>query len=533
MNAAGANAHEIDVLIIGAGHNGLVAGGYLARAGLEVQVLERRSVVGGACVTEELFPGFHFSSCSFMLYALHPRVAEDLELRRYGFRVFQLDPFVFRPYPDGRYLVLHQDPERNAEAIRACSRRDAESYRRWNRFWERFQSIVHPYVLTPPPAYADLVRRARETGNLEILRRVLITSHADLVEEFFESEHVRAAMIHSGDHGDPRSIGSALPAAFLPGDVEPERRIVGIVKGGMGAVTRAMAGYLESRGGAIRTGCQVRRVLVEDGRARGVELTGGETIRSRLVVSNADPKRTFLNLVEPEHLPPDFRRRVRGRRTEIGYFKFHAAMDELPDFSSWLGRDYDPRITTRVWICPSIDHVRRAWRDARRGRPSRQPVMSIQIPSIYDGSISPPGKHVLSIFAEYAPVRLARGNWDERREEAGEALIDAVTAYAPNFRRAISDWMLLTPLDLERRVSLTDGNIHHLDMTPGQVFSRRPLTGWAEYKTPIPGLWLCGAGTHPGGEVSGAPGHNAAHAVLRDLGGAAISNPVCPSVNNC
>ena len=232
MKADAGKAHEFDVLIVGGGHNGLVAGSYLARAGLEVQVLERRSLVGGACVTEELFPGFHFSSCSFMLYALHPKVAEDLELHRYGFRVFQLDPFVFRPYLDGRHLVLHQDSERNAAAIAGFSRRDAQSYRRWNRFWERFHSIVHPYVLTPPPTYVDLVTRARETGNLEILRKVLITSHADLVEEFFESEPVRAAMIHSGDHGDPRSVGSALPAAFLPGDVEPERRIVGIVKGG-------------------------------------------------------------------------------------------------------------------------------------------------------------------------------------------------------------------------------------------------------------------------------------------------------------
>ena len=369
VKAAGGKSRQVDVLIIGAGHNGLVAGGYLARAGLEVQVLERRSVVGGACVTEELFPGFHFSSCSFMLYALHPRIAEDLELHRYGLQVFRLEPFVFRPYPDGRRLVLHQDPERNAEAIGAFSRRDGESYRRWNRFWERFHSIVQPYVLTPPPTHRDLVRRARETGNLEVFTRVLTTSHADLVEAFFESEPVRAAVIHSGDHGDPRSVGSALPAAFLPGDVEPERRIVGIVKGGMGSVTRAMAGYLESRGGTIRTECEVRRVLVEDGRARGVELTGGEKIRSRLVVSNADPKRTFLRLVEPRHLPAVFRRRVHGRRTEIGYLKFHAAMNELPDFSSWLGRDYDPRITTRVWICPSIDYVRRAWRDARRGRP--------------------------------------------------------------------------------------------------------------------------------------------------------------------
>ena len=420
MKTVDGKAQEVDILIVGAGHNGLVAGGYLARSGLEVQVLERRSLVGGACVTEELFPGFHFSSCSFMLYALHPRIAEDLELHRYGFEVFQLEPFAFRPYPDGRHLVLHQESERNAEEIGAFSRRDGESYRRWNRFWERFDSIVHPYVLTPPPTHRDLARRARETGNEEIYKKVLTTSHADLVEEFFESEHVRAAVINSGDHGDPRSVGSALPAAFLPGDVEPERRIVGIVKGGMGSVTRAMAGYLKSQGGTIRTGCEVRRVLVEDGRAQGVELTSGETIRSRLVVSNADPKRTFLRLVEPQHLPAGFRRRVRGRRTEIGYFKFHAAMNELPDFSSYLGTDYDPRITTRVWICPSIDHVRRAWRDARRGRPSRQPVMSIQIPSIYDRSICPPGKHVLSIFAEYAPVRLARGNWDERREQAGE-----------------------------------------------------------------------------------------------------------------
>ena len=506
-----------DIVIIGAGHNGLVAAGYLARSGLDVQVVEGRSIVGGACATEELFPGFHFSSCSFMLYALHPKIARDLELSRYGFEVFELRPHEFRPFPDGRHLVLWRDAEVNAEAIRAFSQRDAESYPRWNEFWERVNSIVQPWALTPPPSLTELVQRAQETGNQQVLEKVLTTSHADIVDEFFESEHIKAALIHSGDHGDPRALGSAYPSAFLPGDVETEKRIVGIVKGGMGSITRAMAGYLKSQGGTIRTGCEVKRLLVKENRASGVELSSGERIRSDLVISNADPKRTFLRLVEPQHLPLDFRTQVGRLKTEIGYLKFHAAMNELPDFSSYLGVDYDPCITARVWICPSVDYVQQAWQDAQEGRPSRRPILSIQIPSLYDATICPAGKHGLSIFGEYAPIQLAEGTWDGRRQEVGESLIDTVTAYAPNFRDAIQEWMLFTPLDLERRVNLTDGNIHHLDMTPSQLFSRRPLPDWADYKTPVENLWLCGAGTHPGGEVSGAPGHNAAHAILEYL----------------
>ena len=512
------NEKESDVVIIGAGHNGLVAAGYLARSGLDVQVVERRSIVGGACATEELFPGFHFSSCSFMLYALHPKIARDLALSRYGFEVFDLQPHEFRPFPDGRHLVLWRDATLNAEAIRAFSQRDAESYPHWNEFWERVNSIVQPFGLTSPPSLTELVQRAQKTGDQQILEKVFTTSHADIVDEFFESEHVKAALIHSGDHGDPRVLGSAYPSAFLPGDVETEERIVGIVKGGMGSITRAMASYLKSQGGTIRTECEVKRILVEKGRAAGVELSSGERILSDLVISNTDPKRTFLRLLDPQHLQPDFRDQVRRLKTEISYLKFHAAMNELPDFSSYLGADYDPRITARVWICPSVDYVQHAWKDAREGRPSSHPIVSIQIPSLYDSSICPAGKHVLSIFGEYAPVQLAEGIWDERRQEVGESLIDTVTAYAPNFRGAIQEWRLFTPLDLERRVNLTDGNIHHLDMTPSQLFSRRPLPGWAEYKTPVENLWLCGAGTHPGGEVSGAPGHNAAHAILKSLG---------------
>jgi len=507
-----------DAVVIGSGHNGLVAAGYLARAGRNVLILERRDTIGGACATEELFPGFRFSSCSFMLYALHPKIVRDMELQKYGFELFDVQPHEFRPFPDGRHLIFWRNAERNAEAIRPFSMKDAENYPRWHDFWERAYSITRPFGLTPPPSLADLLQRARETGSEQLFETLLTTCHADLVDEFFESEHVKGAVVHAGDHGNPYVVGSSFPSAFLPGDVDTEIRIVGIVKGGMGSITAAMAEYVQSEGASIRTGCEVRRVIVEQGAAKGVELSSGEEIRSELVVSNADPKRTFLKLVDAEHLTDDFRSQVARLKTEIAYLKFHAAMDELPDFSAYLGPDYDPRITARVWISPSVDYVQRAWADARAGRPSQDPVMSIQIPSVYDDTICPAGKHVLSIFSEYAPVQLSSGTWDDRRQEVGEALIDSVSAYAPNFRQAIREWMLLTPLDIERRVYLTDGNIHHLDQVPGQMFSRRPLPGWAEYKTPIDGLWLCGAGTHPGGEVSGAPGHNAAHAILSETG---------------
>jgi phytoene dehydrogenase-like protein len=264
----------------------------------------------------------------------------------------------------------------------------------------------------------------------------------------------------------------------------------------------------------IRTSAEVEQVMVEGGRAVGVRLVDGSIVRAKAVVSNADPKRTFLRLVGEGDLPADFRASVEGLSTRVSYLKFHAAMRELPDFSRFLGRDYDPRMVARVWINPSVAYYEQAWRDAEAGEPSRAPVMSIQIPSTYDPSIAPAGRHVLSIFGMYAPVSPVRGTWDELRAETGERLIDAVTEYAPNFRDAIISWQLFTPLDLERRVGLTAGNIHHLDMVPSQLFGSRPLPGWSDYRTPLPGLWLCGAGTHPGGEVSGMPGHNAAHALL-------------------
>jgi phytoene dehydrogenase-like protein len=505
-----------DAIIIGGGHNGLVAAGYLARAGLSVLVLERRTVIGGACATEELFPGFHFSSCAFLCYALQPKVIRDLELRQHGFEVFDLDPLEFRPFPDGRHLILRRDAAWNVAEIRKHSPRDAANYPKWNELWRRAAAIFQPYVLREPPTLTELVSRVRGTADEPLLERILTTGLADLLDEYFESDVVKSALIRSGDVGDPRAIGSGYPAANLTDDQLDVGNTVGIIKGGMGVISTALARSAEARGAVIRTGAEVERVLIDDGVAKGVVLTDGTRIPSTIVISNADPKRTYLKLVSPEHLSEEIVGQVRRLRTKVSYLKFHAALRELPDFSRFLGPSYDPRTITRTWLCPSVEYYERAWRDAVDGRPSTQPVMSLQIPSTYDDTICPPGKHVLSIFAQYAPVHLADGTWDERREEVGESLIDAVTEYAPNFRAAIIDWQLLTPLDYERRVYLTDGNIHHLDMIPSQILSKRPLPGWSSYKTPIANLWLCGAGTHPGGEVSGAPGHNAAQAILRE-----------------
>lgn len=507
-----------DAIIIGAGHNGLVTAAYLAQAGLDVLVLERRDLIGGACATEELFPGFHFSSCSFLCYALAPQVAYDLRLRHHGLHIYELEPLEFRPFRDGRSLTLYRDEARNVEAFRAFSERDAEAYPRWNAMWARAAAIVNPYRLREPASVADLFASVRGTPDEPLLERLLTTGFADLLDEWFESPHVKAALVHSGDVGDPRGVGTSWPSANLAGgaiDLLAEvGNTVGIVRGGMGAISAAIAAEATERGAKIRTGAEVRRVVVEDGRATGVELADGSVERARIVVSNADPKRTFLGLVGREQLPAEFASAVERLRTKVAYLKFHAALRELPDFGRWLPADAPPRTIARVWINDSIAHYEEAWRDAANGHPSRSPVMSIQIPTLYDDSIAPPGQHVLSIFGMYAPVQPQGSDWDELRRPVGEALIDAVTDYAPNFRDAIIDWELFTPLDIERRVGLTDGNIHHLDMIPSQLFASRPLPGWSDYRTPIAGLWLCGAGTHPGGEVSGMPGHNAARAIL-------------------
>lgn len=505
-----------DAVVIGGGHNGLVAATYLARSGLGVLVLERRDLIGGACVTEELFPGYRLSSCSYICHLLQEKVIVDLELPRHGFEVYALEPARFHPFPDGRSLVVWNDHARTAAGIERYSRRDAAAYLRWMDLWERAARLLHPYFLAPAPTYAEIAARVRGTEDEALWETLLTRPMWDLVHEHFESDLMRAHTLNAQDIGDPRAPGSALCYAYIKVNLRSAPGTVGIVRGGMGAITQAMARAAREAGVEIRTGAEVAWVHVEAGRAAGVVLRDGEVVRARLTVSNADPKRTLLRLVPPDALPAEFRAEVARLGTRAAYLKFHAALRELPDFSAYLGPGFDPCYLAQVKICPSVEAFLGSWQDAQAGRPSRTPLMEVQIPSVYDPSLAPLGHHVVSVWALWAPVRLAEGSWETRRREVGEQLIDILTAYAPNFRRALVDWMLFTPADLEARVGLTDGNIRHLDIVPAQMFARRPLPGWARYRTPLPGLYLCGAGTHPGGEVTGAPGHNAAQAILED-----------------
>ena len=507
---------DYDALIVGGGHNGLVCAGYLAQAGMKVLVLERRAFPGGAAVTEELFPGYRLSSCSYICHLLQAKVIDDLELRRHGFDVYHLDPARFQPYPDGRSLFLWDSLERTCQSIAKFSAHDAQSFPQWQLFWERAAGLIYPDFLQPAPSLADLFARVRGTDRETLLQRLLTVSMKDLVTEFFDDVAIRGAFIQAQDVGDPAAAGSAWCYTHIKYDVFSRPEDVGLVKGGMGGLAQALAASAQTLGVTLQCSAGVEQILIENGKAIGVRLTDGTEVSGEIVVSNADPKHTLLSLVGRDRLPGEFFGRAERLKTNTAYLKFHAALNRLPDFSHYFNGDFDPRCVASMKICPSIEYFERSWNDARHGRPAKEPVIEVQIPSVYDPSLAPAGHHVLSVWALYAPVRPAEGSWDDRREEVGQKLIELLTEYAPDFRDCLVDWSLFTPLDLQRRVGLTDGNIRHLDMVPDQYLTTRPMQGWAGYSTPIRGLYLCGAGTHPGGEVTGAPGHNAAQAILSD-----------------
>lgn len=512
-------AQNNQVIIVGAGHNGLVAAGYLARAGVEVQVLERRNIVGGAAVTEEWFPGHHISTCSYICHMLQKKIIDDLELRRYGFHVYAIDPYGFAPFPNGQHISIWHDDQKTAEEIRRISSHDADAWIEWSDFWTRAANLLRHFFLAPPPTLGQLVDRARETGDEELLQTLLTVPVKDLMERFFESEEIRGAVCLVGDQGDIAAPGSALSAAyFRVGFLREDVENLGIVRGGMGNITQAMARSAEAYGASIRTDAEVKRIVIDNGKVIGVELVNGEVLRSEVVVSNADPKRTFLTLVDQEDLDADFVKDISSLKTDSASLKFHCVLRELPDFSAYLGEEFDPKNLAMCQINPSLEYHMNSWHDAMAGQPSRNPIMRIQIPTVYDPTLAPEGHHVMSLWVLYEPAHLKDRSWADVRQEEGEKLIDLLSAYAPNLRDALVDWAVFTPEDIEERVGLTDGNIRHLDVIPQQVLDRRPLPGWSDYRTPVQGLYMCGSGTHPGGEVTGAPGHNAAHVILQDLG---------------
>ncbi len=527
-------SEALDIVIVGAGHNGLVTAAYLARRGLRVMVLERRPVVGGACVTEPVFPGCKVSTAAYLSGLMLPEVIRDLELPRFGYSVMAKDPPSFTPFPDGRHLTLWQDQRRSCEEIARFSRRDAEAYLlyvarldRLARFVERLLTVT-PFNLAGRSGQdllglAALVRKilGLPARSLVDLVRIMTQSACDFLEGWFESDALKVTLATDGvigANGGPLTPGTAYVLLHhCMGEVNGIRGVWGFVRGGMGGLTQALARSAEARGAMVRVAAPVDRILVRDGRATGVALESGEEIPARSVVSNADPKRTFLRLVGPQHLDPEFARAVDRIKMEGASMKVNLALGELPSFRALPGTQVGPQHRATIHLCPSLDAMEQAWDDAKYGRPSALPMLEVTIPTTYDDSIAPAGIHLISIFAQYAPYRLAGDRtWGDIREAIADRVVEVLAEYAPNVKGAILHRHVLTPADLESEYGMTGGNIFHGAMSPDQLFCLRPVAGWSRYRTPIRNLYLCGSGTHPGGGVTGAPGRNAAREILAD-----------------
>jgi len=526
-----------DTVIIGGGHNGLVTAAYLARTGLKVRVLERREVLGGACATEELWPGYKVSTAAYLCSLMQERIIKELDLPRFGYRVYAKDPAFFTPFPDGRHLTMWQDQKRTCEEIAKFSRKDAEVYPHYEEFVERLSQFAERMLLRTPPnitkaGWGDLAGLGKL--GMELLRmpedervgqaRIFTQSVAEFLEPWFESEEIKVTLATDGvigTNGGPRSPGTAYVLLHhVMGGVDGHRGLWGFVRGGMGAISQAIADAARAAGAEISTGAVVDHVLMKDTtsgpRAVGAVLANGEEIHAKTVVSCADPKRTFLSLVGEQHLPPEFAKAVREIAMQGCSMKINLALDGLPNFTAIPGSNLQPHHKTTMHICPSMDYVERGWDDAKYGRPSAHPLIEMTIPTTYDDSIAPPGKHIMGIFLQYTPYKLAEGNWHDVKEAYADRVMDHIEEYAPGFKSLVRHRQVLSPLDLEEIYGLTGGNIFHGEMSLGQLFFLRPVPGWAKYRTPVRGLYMCGSGTHPGGGVMGAPGYNAAHEILHD-----------------
>jgi phytoene dehydrogenase-like protein len=521
---------SFDVIIVGAGHNGLVAAAYLARAGRRVLVLEARELVGGCAVTEEIWPGYRVSTASYLSSLMQEKVVRELELARFGYAVDAKDPAFFSPFPDGTHLFMWQDREKTLAEIAKFSARDAEAYPKYEAHLERLAVVAESLLLTTPPEfpprasdlpdYLKLLGKARGLSRAEIvgLVKIFTQSAADFLDDWFESEQLKVTLATDGvigANGGPRSPGTAyILLHHCMGGVNGHRGLWGFVRGGMGAISNAIADSARAHGAVIRTSAPVAKILIATGRVSGVVLESGEEIAGRVIASNLDPKRTFLKLVDARHLEPGFLDAIRKFRSEGTSLKMNLALSGLPEFTAFPGAP-GPQHRATMHICPSVEYIERAWDDAKYGQPSHAPLIEMTIPTMYDPTLAPPGRHIMGIFLQYAPYTLRESNWDELREPYSNRILDVIEEYCPNIRSIVVDRQTLSPRDLERRFGLTGGNIFHGEMSLDQMFVLRPVAGWARYRTPVKGLYLCGSGAHPGGGVMGAPGHNAAREILK------------------
>jgi phytoene dehydrogenase-like protein len=517
-----------DAVIIGGGHNGLTAAAYLGRAGRRVLVLERRGVLGGAAVTEEVFPGFRFSVCSYVVSLLRPEIIRELDLPRHGLEILPLDG-TFTPMPDGNYLWRMNDHDRTRAEIARHSKIDADTYDEYGHAMVRMARVVKPLLSMTPAdplsrdprelgAMASLAMRLRELtpGDARTLLQLMTMSASDFLDQWFETDVLKATMAASGIIGTFLGVRSPGTAYVLlhhyMGEIDGAFRSWGFAKGGTGAISAAIAGAARLAGAEIRSRVCVRRIRTAHGRAVGVVLDSGEEIDAEILVSSLDPRRTFLELLDPQPLPPEFVEDVRRYKFRGSSGKVNLALDGLPEFTCLP--EGEAHLRGAISISPSVDYMERAYDQAKYGEFSRRPYIDIVIPTLTDPTVAPPGKHILSCFVQYAPFTLASGTWDEQREAFGDAVVDTLAEYAPNIRRIIRHRQVLTPLDLEREFGLSEGNIFQGEMSLEQLFFLRPAPGWARYETPVRNLWMCGSATHPGGGVMGAPGRNAAQRIL-------------------
>ncbi len=524
---------KYDAIVIGGGHNGLVTASYLARAGKRVLVLEKRDRVGGATVTEEVYPGFKFSVFSYVTSLLRPEILEELELAKHGLHLLPLDG-TFTPLPDGNSLARWHDSGKTQQELSRFSPRDASRYEAFGLHMHHMGRTVRDLMMMRPPEPASfkpadiagmvcLGRHFRALGSERIsdLYRLMTASSADYLDRWFESDPLKATMSASGIIGtmlSPRSPGSAYVLLHhYMGEIDGVSRSWGFARGGMGAVSGALASAARSLGAEIRTGAGIASILHRKGRATGVALDSGEELGASYVASSLDPRQTFLNLLDPRALPGPFVAGVRKYRFRGSSGKVNLALSELPDFTCRPGDG--PHLRGSISISPGMDYLERAYDDAKYGRFSRRPYMDILIPSTIDPTMAPPGKHVLSIFVQYAPYHLRESSWEKQRDAFGDAVIDTLSEYAPNLKSAILHRQVLSPWDMEQMIGLTEGNIFHGELSLDQLFFLRPVAGWAQYRTPLKRLYLCGSGAHPGGGVMGAPGKLAATEMLKDWSG--------------
>ena len=517
-----------DVVVIGAGHNGLVAANYLADAGLAVTVVERRDVIGGATVTEELIPGFRSSSCSYVVGLLHPKVIGDLELSRFGLDLYQTDVGDVNLLEDGRHLILWNELARTLRGLEQLRAGESERFVELGLRLERFAQLIGPWVLGPPPPLSEVAARFERAGESALFVEFFALSVADLLERYLELDILKGFLSFYGlvsAWGGPWTPGwTFLYGHHSVGEYEGRMGQYAFPRGGMGSVADALAARARARGVEILVGDPVARVAVESGRATGVVLESGRELGARAVASSADPHRTFLGMVGADQLPAEFARAIERFDMRGSMARVHIALDGIPDF---VGMDPGAGPHTRglTLLGAEMERFEEAWTAERRGEIAPDFPVEFLLQSTHDDTLAPPGKHLLITGVQQLPLELAGTDWDAEKAAFTERVLDVMTRYAPRLREHVIDTYTLTPLDLEREYGLTGGNIFHGAMTLGQVFGERPVSGWSDYRTPVEGLYLCGSGAHPGGGVMGVPGHNAAHALASDLAGGARPRP--------